>query len=213
MKSQIRRLVREGLLKENFGYRAGDIITKAEPKSMFTFGDRHTGHFGTGFYFFGDKETANDYTKSTGDRGVTTINLDGYNLAKGTLELHELLKNVNNDSIIDKSNLVNSVRWVLSYFGKLETLKRTIEPPRNHKDFELLTPEQRTIIDKEDMLGFEISRRNKEIIGNIINDINNSNSDSASTIVMKSIGFDGVDSRGTELDNATYGSVIYDIKK
>jgi hypothetical protein len=29
---------------------------------------------------------------------------------------------------------------------------------------------------------------------------------------MRYIGFDGVDVRGTDLDNARYGSVIYNIK-
>lgn len=37
--------------------------------------------------------------------------------------------------------------------------------------------------------------------------------DSASTILMKSIGYDGIDVRAlNELDNSTYGSVIYDLK-
>ena len=30
---------------------------------------------------------------------------------------------------------------------------------------------------------------------------------------MKELGFEGVDSRGTDLDNGIYGSVIYDVKK
>ena len=35
--------------------------------------------------------------------------------------------------------------------------------------------------------------------------------DSLATIFMKSIGYEGIDVRGTGLDNTTYGSVIYDI--
>lgn len=42
----------------------------------------------------------------------------------------------------------------------------------------------------------------------------NAKEDSASTIVMKELGFEGVDVRGIEgLDNTFYGSVIYDLKK
>jgi hypothetical protein len=36
--------------------------------------------------------------------------------------------------------------------------------------------------------------------------------DSASTRFMKKLGYEGIDVRGTSLDNTTYGSVIYDLK-
>jgi hypothetical protein len=36
--------------------------------------------------------------------------------------------------------------------------------------------------------------------------------DSLATVFMKSLGYEGVDTRGTALDNTMYGSVIYDIK-
>lgn len=36
--------------------------------------------------------------------------------------------------------------------------------------------------------------------------------DSASTVFMKNLGYEGVDVRHTELDNTAYGSVIYDLK-
>lgn len=36
--------------------------------------------------------------------------------------------------------------------------------------------------------------------------------DSYATVFMKAIGYDGVDTRGTRLDNTEYGSVIYDVK-
>ncbi len=39
------------------------------------------------------------------------------------------------------------------------------------------------------------------------------NQDSASTRIMKALGYDGIDVRGMDaLDNMTYGSVIYDVK-
>lgn len=37
--------------------------------------------------------------------------------------------------------------------------------------------------------------------------------DTLATVFMKALGYEGVDTRGTSLDNTTYGSVIYDIKK
>ena len=36
--------------------------------------------------------------------------------------------------------------------------------------------------------------------------------DSIATVFMKSLGYEGVDARGTALDNTTFGSVIYDLK-
>ena len=39
-----------------------------------------------------------------------------------------------------------------------------------------------------------------------------SKSDSYATVFMKNMGYDGVDVRGTGLDNTAYGSVIYDVK-
>lgn len=40
----------------------------------------------------------------------------------------------------------------------------------------------------------------------------NSRSDSYATVFMKAMGYEGVDVRGTGLDNTGYGSVIYDVK-
>ena len=37
-------------------------------------------------------------------------------------------------------------------------------------------------------------------------------SDSLATVFMKSLGYEGIDARGSGLDNTTYGSVIYDLK-
>lgn len=37
--------------------------------------------------------------------------------------------------------------------------------------------------------------------------------DSLATVFMKSLGYEGIDTRGTQLDNTAYGSVIYDLKE
>ena len=39
------------------------------------------------------------------------------------------------------------------------------------------------------------------------------NADSLATVFMKALGYEGIDVRGTRLDNTTYGSVIYDLKE
>jgi hypothetical protein len=177
--------------KANIGYRSGDLINKAEQKGKFEAGNRGTGHFGTGFYFFGTKKQADEYD----NRETSPIDLDGYNLAKGTIELHGLLKNVNDYSIKNKDRLNYSIKNIIEYFNKLNGLENiSISRDATQKEFE-------DYIKKD-------SDQNKKI-ELIIDKINSSTIDSPSTIVMKSLGFEGVDSRGTDMDNARYGSVVY----
>jgi hypothetical protein len=198
------------LLRENFGYRAGDLVNKAERKSMFGNTKRSTGHFGTGFYFFGNEGDAKEYGRVTGDRGVSVINLDGYNLAKGTYELHDLLSDVNTSTSDDYLEL--SIKQVLVYFGKLKKEVNNYRHIRNSNDYNNLSDQDKIAYDNEMNNNISIHYANKNMINNIIDKIHSNGGDSPSTTLMKSIGFDGVDVRGTELDNSRYGSVVYDIK-
>lgn len=198
------------LLRENFGYRAGDLINKAEVKSMFSNTIRSTGHFGTGFYFFGNEGDAKEYSKITGNRGVSVINLDGYNLAKGDYKLHDLLSGVNNFS--SDSDLEYSIESVLRHFGKLKKSVDNFGHIRNNDAYNNLSDEDKIKFNDEFNDNIKISSYNKNIIKDIINKIQSNNNDSPSTTLMRYIGFDGVDVRGTDLDNARYGSVIYNIK-
>ena len=95
MKGFIKRL-----LREDFGYRAGNLVDKAELLRN-TKGSRGTGHFGTGFYFFGDENVAKEYAKGSNrerkDRVLSTIDLSKYNLLRVTddelgYKLHDELK-------------------------------------------------------------------------------------------------------------------------
>ena len=179
---------------KDVGYRSGDLINKAETKGKFEGGDRSTGHFGTGFYFFGTKDKADQYD----GRDTNPIDLSGYNLAKGTIELHENLKDINKLSIGKNKNeqeLKYKIESLLNYLGKSEVLP--IGRNSSDQEFEAYTK--------------SIAEQDKKI-QSIISEINKSSVDSPSTVVMKALGFDGIDSRGTELDNAQYGSVIYSLK-
>jgi len=211
MKRFIKTLLREGLT-ENFGYRSGDLINKAETTANgFRLGGRHTGHFGTGYYFFSDKAKADAYD----DRETTKIPLDGYNLTKGTVELHGLLKDVNDSAIgfgKDENELSWSIKHVLNHFNQLEKAVSTINP-RNSRESAALSPEEKELMHKEIGNFIVIDKRNEQKIKEIMSMISSDTSgDTPSTVLMKYMGFDGVDSRGTELDKPQYGSVIYDIK-
>jgi len=97
----------------DYGYRAGDLKRKAETLQNFR-GGRGTGHFGTGFYFFGTEEQAKGYAKPISarygketdepHRPISKENFSKYNLLKihtfnGGLKLHDVLKEINHIGI------------------------------------------------------------------------------------------------------------------
>lgn len=227
MKEVIRKLLRESLLTEAFGYRAGNLIDKPEHKSNFSDGGRGTGHFGSGFYFFGSKEQAEKYGKGSNregkDRVMHIVDFSMYNLAKGTYDLHTLLKYVNDSAIGYQKNdndLKRAIKQVLDYFNfdmGLEPNYKSRFNVRNQRDYDALTPDELKQYELDTDREMEINTRNrdklKNIEDNIINAIHSNHDESPSTVLMKYIGFEGVEVIGTELDNSTFGSVIYDIKK
>lgn len=197
----------EDVTKENVGYRQGDLVKKAENLWKMSSTDRSTGHFGTGYYFFGKKEDAEGYEENK--RGVNKINLDNYNLAKGTKELHNLLKRVNEiSSKTQETDIKNAVKGVMEYLGLFPEKPKMSENPTD-AEFDAL----REYDKKNDQLVAPIAAAIQKQIPNKDN-VNTlgENADSLSTVLMKSLGYEGIDSRGTELDNSRYGSVIYDIK-
>ena len=225
--SKIREMM--GLTESSEAFRAGDLITKAEPINSFKITIRGTGHFGTGFYFFGDKETAQEYARNTGtentSRIVSKINLDAYNLAPASLKLHGTLKSINDEAMSNKTpsirtNDILSVSYVLG-----------VNPPnhintknpykefafRNNAEYDLLMTkytEEEINQGSSSFHDFEYSREEKErILPNEINEKlkSSSNIDTPSTLIMKALGFEGVNAKGTPLDNLRYGTVIYDI--
>ena len=170
-------------------FRAGNLVDKAETIYKFE-GQRSTGHFGTGFYFFGKREDAQEYAKRTGtdtaSRIVSEVNLDDYNLAPASLALHKDLKDINDE------------------YSSFKFLKRNLNSKVSSYEIGIVA---RTLgID----LPSDLSSKYAEDITKKLR--SSSNKESASTLVMKKLGFDGVDATGTELDNAIYGTVVYDIK-
>jgi hypothetical protein len=165
-------------IKSGLAFRSGDLTTKAESKFKMRQG-RSTGHFGTGFYFFSDLNRAKAYD----DRRVSVINLNNYNLAPGTIKLHDALKSINNNSFDRDVN-------------KYEIFGREI------KEVESITGVNLT------------SEQRSQFVNDINSKLNDPNNiDSPSTLIMKSLGFEGIDSRyNKDTDNSTYGTVIYDIK-
>ena len=287
------------LLRENFGYRAGDFINKAELLRNFM-GSRGSGHFGTGYYFFGDKDKADEFGKLT-NRAVNSINLDDYNMLvvkndSDGYKLHDELKKwnelrmdglrykielagdkyliasflmPNNELIeylrnkiynetgeyVDDSDIkhyltkylndggddydkLDKILYELLYGvdgdidGLVEHLIAYIKQYRMRfiKDNYKMLKENvyKGLLDDLYGLASIVSKigggnadKFAEVLENaLIKSIrrdpyieSHSNKTTIGTELIKSLGYDGIDVRGTGLDNSMYGSVLYDLKK
>lgn len=111
-------------IRYSIGYHAGDL-GKAE--SLFNqSGGRHTGHFGTGTYFVGDRARLDGYNSRNGQPApIETVDFDKYNLFrpdnyKDGMALHEFLKGVN--TYYDRANyLVRSKEEYEAQYDAFET--------------------------------------------------------------------------------------------
>lgn len=155
---------------------------------------RSTGHFGTGVYFVGNPQKLK--TVIRGERPTEKVSFDGFNLATprnndNAKLLHDGLKQVNElvtadletKKSEDKIKRAASDIWFAVGAGKFseERIQQAI----------------REALAEAAPLYEEVSHTSKYV-------------ESASTRVMKALGFDGIDVRGlSEFDNTTYGSVIY----
>ena len=210
---------------KNLAYRAGDLITKPEQIGKFEGGNRGTGHFGTGFYFFGKKEDAVDMAKDN-NRVISELDLSDYNLAEGTLKLHDELKYINS-RVIKAGKIVEDItRFNIKDVASIVGVEVTSSEPNPYEKFAVRNNKQANALEAE--VGKEVAEKGyrdysnfetkqQENINELAADINaklksKENIDSPSTLVMKALGFEGVDSRGTKLDTGIYGTVVYDIK-
>jgi len=180
-------------------YRAGDL-ERVPPDTQVGMmsGSRSTGHFGTGFYFYGDETEAishaNQSNRPDNIRGVVSVvNTSDYNLAPGSRRLHDALREVN--SYGEFSSRGHDRITAGDFERVLYVLGRDDEFFDWAGDYE-----------GSYARGQELAEKANEMLnkpGNI---------DSRSTIVMKLLGYDGVNAVGTPMDKYAYGTVIYDIK-
>lgn len=174
-------------------YHAGIIskLNKAETNGQFYGSDRNTGYFGTGHYFV-DANTKhelddNDYYSSL---PYTSIDISKYdNLFKATTDeianaLHTFLKNLT--QFTQGSDLFG-ISELFSQFQKVFG-----ESTMDMQEFDEKLSYLKTYMQNSDMFD---------------------RGDSVSTQFMKSLGYGGVDTRGTNYADTRYGTVIYDLKE
>ena len=192
------------------GYQSGKGPSKKDNINMM-FG-RETGHFGSGTYFFGSEKEAKKHARGR-KRPITEINLEGKNLfrpfdmkrggetfkAGGNFgmanELHWILRYVNEASYkigdYDAKNNPNSISWRDNPTGISKRLESWTGLKASPKMVDEVIQEVRAEIEAN--AGF----------GGL-------KTETASTRLMRRLGFDGIDMRGIEgFDNANFGSVLY----
>lgn len=183
-------------------YRAGDLTNKVEPRGEAMSG-RSTGHFGTGFYFFGDKGAA-ESTAESRNLPVTELDITGYRLAPASYFLHAALKEVNKLATpATRDGLTHTITPEEIQYAQI-----AVEQGPSFGDFYYMDDALRIYSDQ--LIDTGAARRIAAEAARLYNEPGNV--DSASTSVMKALGYEGVNAVGTELDNYTYGTVIYDVK-
>ena len=179
----------------NNAYHSGDL-GYGKDTVLGKMSGRSTGHFGTGVYFVGNPRQIKSPFGLRNDRPTQKVSFDGFNLAtprsnESAQLLHDGLQKVNQlvtaDLETQKSNdkikRAASDIWFAVGAGKFseEQIQQAIRDA---------LAETAPIYD-------EVAHTSKYV-------------ESASTRVMKKLGFDGIDVRGLEeFDNTSYGSVIY----
>lgn len=180
-------------LPDNIAYHAGDLGKAEGLSSMET--TRGTGHFGTGTYFVGNTKDL-DYEEYRG-RPLHRVDLSGYNLYPARdrvqgFELHQFLKGVNKIALGGGEDIA------------LKDMKRRAE--RLFRDYDASTLEQTLSELKQYVADNPEPWRTRLQGGPIL--------DTPSTLFMKQLGYEGVDTRGIpELDNIEFGTVVYDLKQ
>ena len=174
-------------------YHAGVIskLNKAETNGRFYGSDRGTGYFGTGHYFV-DSATKHelDNSSSYSKLPYTSIDISQYdNLFKATTNeiadgLHTFLKNLTK---FTQGSDSFSVSELFSQFQKVFG-----ETVMDMQEFDAKLEQLKTYMQNSNM---------------------SDRGDSVSTQFMKSLGYGGVDTRGTKYADTRYGTVIYDLKE
>ena len=178
---------------ETVMYHAGVIskLNKAETNGRFYGSSRGTGYFGTGHYFV-DSATKHelDNNSSYSKLPYTSIDISKYdNLFKANTDeianrLHSFLENLTK---FTQGSDVNSVSELFSQFRKVFG-----DTVMDMQEFDAKLEQLKSFMQNSNM---------------------SDRSDSVSTQFMKSLGYGGVDTRGTKYADTRYGTVIYDLKE
>ena len=188
----------------DFGYHAGDLTNKSGLLSDSHFMPTLKSQLGTGHFFFGDVNDAK-FLKQEKINSLASPDLSKTKIFKVDFSKYKLFRPSNASEFYD--NLIIPMMQALNQLGA-----------------EDVEPNKESLLDVADYyrsLGVNISDENfLNIVFGHLSDMDNrssSNDDNLNTRIMKSLGYEGVDLRGTEKDGisnnrANVGSVIFDLK-
>lgn len=187
--------------EKNTGFTAGKSDNFAEGIEKQS-GGRDTGQYGSGTYFYSNKEGAQEYAKSFKQQGilrdVEDVDLTGKNMFRPKseeegLKLHDALKKANNEISPQKvskvKNIYDEAADEIRFLG-------------------IRLRDMGIDITDEDILSIykQVNTELNAVGGNWWT----LRGDSISTRIIKKAGYNGVDVRGYKLlDNSHYGSVVY----
>lgn len=231
-------------------YHYGDLSYGKKADTRDIMPGRSTGHFGTGFYSLGHKEEDSNYAnRQLWEIDLTKYKLYKPKSNSDADYLHSTLKMVNNldkDSFsrYDEKQLVSQLDDLNYYSGNKGILKfiKLYEPEALNNDPDLTEAIKEgqwgyvedyakdlihELVSSSDRL--EVAESNLQRIFGIKPDklepilkeaVLSNSEDSASTLLMKALGYEGVDVSHLDhdgdglrgFDNFEYGSVVYDLK-
>jgi len=184
---------------KNSAFHSGDLGYGGDTTLGRIDGSRSTGHFGTGVYFVSgvDKLGLDNRFSGRSDRPVHQVDLSPYKLA-------EPLTNYHAELLHDGLRIVNGL--VGNRSGSREEIEEYLNEATRKIKSGLSLKESDPEIKKIILSAVKTAKRNKtdEVIHT------SKYLDSASTMVIKGLGFDGIDVRRLDkFDNTKYGTVVY----
>lgn len=183
------RLIFESIQEAIKGYRAGYLKTDRPAETLADKGiglvHSRVGLLGTGFYFVGNKSTAENLKKELNYRTITEIDLKAYNLyrPKDAEDFYEGIKNVTSElHQLTKPDLKNP--------ETLESIEVIIKSISEYFDLDY--------------------NKTKFIINQYIKDIvSHKDGELLSNRILKAKGYDGIDLTETQYDHFGVGSLIF----
>lgn len=189
------------LLCENqgdYGYHAGDLKHKTETLASKGFQITNTGHMGTGYYFYGNLQDAIEHATGFGGGG------EGYSERRSVYKV-DFSKYRMYDARNNATEFYETMKAITLGFAKV-----------NERFF--TTPQYKELLQDvhQALGGMGISIDIGSLDGNLQNFsydiIDRDDGEMLASRIMKSAGYEGVDVRGTALDNFGVGSIIFDLK-
>ena len=192
----------------NVVYHSGTLsrLNKAETRGKMHEGSRNTGYYGTGHYFVDSAHKSEiDGSSNYSKKPYSSVDISKYNNLyrvasdKQASDLHsfseKFMRYINgyNDKYFKGADDVIDEAAKTEYLDDL------------YENFERLFPDSG--IDKNTFINMADTFRNEEARGIDLYD----REDSAFTKLMKEMGYNGVDSRGTRSADTSRGVVIYDL--